>query len=118
MVEALDGLFETLDPEKYIPVMTLMGNALFGRVSSIAGAREKMIEDIIMQVLSEHNLRRLAAESLYELETTSGGDNLPVVFRERIGFSRASIKKPDSLILYNSLASHNQQTREQASEYQ
>ena len=40
MLQALDGLFETIDPQRFIPVMTLMGNAIFGRISNMAGARE------------------------------------------------------------------------------
>ena len=111
MIEELDGLFKTIDPDKYIPVMTLMGNAIFGRISKMAGARKKLIEDIVVDVISEHGLRRLAAESIYDLETTSGGDNLPTIFKERLAFSRASIKKPDTLILANSLASHDSETR-------
>ena len=111
MVQALGDLFETIDPDKYIPIMTVMGNALFGRISSIAGAREKKIEDIVVEVISEHGLRRLAAESIYDLVTSSGGDNLPAVFKERIAFSRAGIKKPDILILGNSLASHDSDER-------
>ena len=112
MVDALDGLFETIDPQKYIPVMTVMGNALFGRISSMVGARENLIEDIVVDVLSENGLRRLVAESIYDMVTTSGGANLPAVFRERIAFSRAGIKKPDILILRNSLASHDSDSRD------
>ncbi len=112
MVQALEKTFEPLNPENYIPVMSVMGNALFGRISRMAGAREKMIEDTIVDVLSEQGLRRLVAELIYDLETSSGGDNLPAVFRERIAFSRAGIKKPDILILGNSLASHDNEARE------
>ncbi|MBX2880815.1 MAG: hypothetical protein KTR32_12815, partial [Granulosicoccus sp.] len=112
MVQELGGLFETIDPDRYIPVMTLMGNALFGRISDMAGARENLIEDLIVDVVSEHGLRRLAAESIYDLVTSAGGDNLPAVFRERVAFSRAGIKKPDILILANSLASHDSESRD------
>ena len=112
MLRALDGLFEPIDSNRYIPAMTLMGNAIFGRISSMAGAREKLIEDTVVNVLSEHGLRRLAAESIFDLTTSMGGENLPVVFRERIAFSRAGIKKPDILILDNALASHAGETRE------
>ena len=42
---------------------------------------------------------------------THSGDNLPAVFRERIAFSRAGIKKPDILILDNALASHDGDAR-------
>lgn len=111
MVEELGDLFETIDSQKYMPVMTLMSNAIFGRISKMAGARENLIEDIVVEVLSEHGLRRLAAESIYDVVTSSGGDNLPAIFRERIAFSRAAIKKPDILILANSLASHDSETR-------
>ena len=111
MVEELGDMFEPLDPEKYIPVMTLLGNAIFGRISSTAGAREKEIEDLIVDVINEHGLRRIAAQSIFQLETTQGGENLPAVFRERIAFSRAGIKKPDILILGNALASHPDEQR-------
>jgi len=106
MVAGLDGMFETIDPLKYVPVMSVLGNAVFGRISSMAGAREKQVEDIVVEVLNEKGLRRLAAQSIFDLATSQGGENLPAVFRERIAFSRAGIKKPDILILGNALASH------------
>ena len=112
MVQALNGLFETIDPKKYISVMTVMGNALFGRISIMAGAREKTVEDVVIDVLSEHGLRRLLAESIYDVATSSGGSNIPAVLRERISFSRAAIKRPDILILRNSLASHESKARD------
>ena len=112
MVEALNNLFETIDPKKYYPVMTLMGNAIFGQISRVAGAREALIEDIIVDVLSKHGLRRLAAQTIHDLDTSLGGANLPAVFRERVAFSRAGIKKPDVLILENSLASLDAEARE------
>ena len=59
-----------------------------------------------------YGLRRLAAQTIYDLDTSLGGANLPAVFRERIAFSRAGIKKPDILILGNSLASHDSDARE------
>ena len=112
MVQGFAGLFETIDPQRYIPAMTVMGNAIFGQISSIAGAREKLIEDTVVDVLSEHGFRRLAAQSIFDVETSSGGANLPVDFRERVAFSRAGIKKPDILILGNALASHTGEERD------
>ena len=113
MVTQLDGLFATLDPGRYIPVMSVLGNAIFGRISGMAGAREKLIEDTIVDVITEHGLRRLVAQSIYDVVTTQGGENLPAVFRERMAFSRASIKKPDILILGSALASHDAEARAQ-----
>jgi len=111
MVEKLDGLFKPIEPQQYFPVMSVLGNAIFGRISSLAGAREKLVEDTIVDVLTEHGLRRLVAQSLYDVPTTQGGENLPAVFRERIAFSRAGIKKPDILIFRDALASHDADAR-------
>ena len=116
MVSELDGLFQTFNPQRYIPVMTVLGNAIFGRISSMAGAREKLVEDILVEVLTEHGLRRLAAQSIYGLVTAQGGENLTTVVRERAAFSRAGIKKPDILILNNALASHDKDARTQTRE--
>ncbi|MFT5798720.1 MAG: ABC-type multidrug transport system fused ATPase/permease subunit/CRP-like cAMP-binding protein [Candidatus Azotimanducaceae bacterium] len=116
MVSALGEMFEPIDPLEYIPVMSVLGNAIFGRVSNMAGAREKLVEDIVVDVLSEMGVRRLAAQSIFDLVTTQGGENLPAVFRERIAFSRAGIKKPDVLILGNALASHDEKERSEMRE--
>lgn len=111
LVKDLNGLFRPLDPNEYIPIMTLMGNALFGRVSAMAGARELDVENIIIDVLNEHGLRRKTAQSMHDLTTGLGGVNLPPVFRERAAFSRATIKRPDILIMENALASHDAESR-------
>ncbi len=111
MLEALDGLFVKLDQNSYLPSLTLMDNAIFGRISSMEGSRKRLIEDVVVDVLRENGLRRQAAQSIYDLVTTRGGDNLPTVFRERLAFSRAGIKKPDILILGNAIASHNAEAR-------
>ncbi len=111
MLESMDGLFEKLDQDSYIPSLTLMDNAIYGRISSMEGSRDKLIEDVVVDVLSENGLRRQAAQSIYDLVTTRGGENLPTVFRERVAFSRAGIKKPNILILGNALASHNAEAR-------
>ncbi len=112
MIRKLDGLFETIDPKKYYSVMTVMENAIFGKISSTAGTRKLMVENIIVDVLNENGLQRLAAQTIYDLDTSLCGTNLPAVFKERIAFSRAGIKKPDILILKNSLASHDAEARE------
>jgi len=112
MVQALGGLFETIDPKKYSPTLTVIDNAIFGRISRMDSVRLRTVEDIIVDVLGQHGLLQLMAQSIYDLDTTLGGENLPAVFRERVAFSRAGIKKPDILILGNSLASHDAHDRD------
>ncbi len=116
ILEELDGLFERISEDKYIPVMTVLGNAIFGRISGMAGAREQQVEDIVVEIINEHGWRRQVAQSIFDLEMGIGGENLPAVFRERAAVSRAGIKKPDILILQAALSSHDPDSRAQMRE--
>ena len=108
---AMGGLFVPVKPELFVPRLTVMENALYGRVSVMAGAQAEKIEDLVAEVLNEAGLRRGAAAIIYDLPTGLGGNNLPTVFQERAAFSRAGIKRPDILILDKALASHDSESR-------
>lgn len=108
---SFDGLFIPVVPETYVPRLTVMENALYGRVSLMAGAHAEEIEDTVAEVLIEAGLTRRLAAIIYDLPTGLGGANLPTVFQERAAFSRAAIKRPDILILDKVLASHDSESR-------
>ncbi|MDX1741967.1 MAG: ABC transporter ATP-binding protein/permease, partial [Ruegeria sp.] len=108
---ALEGMFVPLSPDSYIPRLTVMENALYGRVSLMAGAHADEIEDVVAEAMNEAGLRRRAASTMFDLPTGLGGNNLPTVFQERAAFSRAGIKRPDILILDKALASHDSESR-------
>ena len=105
-------LFVAVGPDVYIPRMTVVENAIYGRVSMMAGARADEIEDVVAEVLAEHGLRQRVSAIMYDLPTGLGGTNLPTVFQERAAFSRAAIKRPDILILDKALASHDAESRQ------
>ena len=107
----MDGMFVPVMPDVYLPRLTAMENALYGRVSLMAGAKAEEIEDLVAEVLNEAGLRRRAAAIIYDLPSGLGGNNLPTVFQERVAFSRAGIKRPDVLILDKALASHDSESR-------
>lgn len=111
IVAKLDGLFEKIDHTKYIPVMTVLGNAIFGRISNMAGAKEEQIENVLVEIINEHGWRRQIAQSIFDLEMGIGGTNLPSIFRERAAISRAGIKRPDILILQSALSSYDAERR-------
>jgi putative ABC transport system ATP-binding protein len=111
ILEEMGDLFARLDEQEYVPVMTVLGNAIFGRISGMPGARKQKIEDIVVEVINAHGCRRQVAQSIFDLEMGIGGANLPVVFRERAAISRAGIKKPDILILQSALTSHDSDSR-------
>ena len=104
-------LFAPVDPERFLPRMTVIENAIFGRVSMMAGSKAGEIENVVAEVLNAHGLRRDVTAILYDLPTGLGGSNLPAVFQERTAFNRAAIKRPDILILDKVLASHDADSR-------
>ena len=108
---AMDGMFVPLQPDLYLPRLTVLENALYGRISQMAGSQADAIEDLVAEVLNEAGLRRRAAAIIYDLPSGLGGNNLPTVFQERAAFSRAGIKRPDILILDKALASHDSESR-------
>ncbi len=107
----LEGMFVPVAPDVYLPRLTALENALYGRVSLMAGAKAEEIENLVAEVLNEAGLRRRAAAIIYDLPSGLGGNNLPTVFQERVAFSRAGIKRPDILILDKALASHDSESR-------
>lgn len=108
---SLNGLFIPVTPDVYVPRLTVIENALYGRISIMAGAHADEIEEVVAEVLNEAGLRRRAAAIIYDLPSGLGGNNLPTVFQERAAFSRAGIKRPDILILDKALASHDSESR-------
>lgn len=109
--EHLGDMFVPMDPDTYVPRLTVIENAIYGRVSMMAGARADEIEDVVAEVLNAHGLRRRIAAITYDLPAGLGGANLPSVLQERAAFSRAGIKRPDILIMDNALASHDSPSR-------
>ena len=112
MRERMKDLFVPVSMENYLPRLTVMENVLYGRISGMAGVQGELIEDIVVDLLDKHGLKRLVSETILDIRTGLGGANMASVFQERAAFSRAGVKKPDILILDNVLASHDFETRQ------
>ncbi|UOA28757.1 ABC transporter transmembrane domain-containing protein [Pseudosulfitobacter sp. DSM 107133] len=110
----MSDMFVPIAPENYFPRLTILENALYGRVSAFAGARFKDIEILVSEVLEENGLQGLVAETIFDIPTGLGGIKIPTVLQERVAFSRAAIKRPDILVLDRALASHNSVQRSAA----
>lgn len=104
-------MFIPIHPETYVPRLTVVENAIFGRVSAMAGAKAEEIENLVADVLNEHGLRRQVSAIIYDLQTGLGGAKLPTILQERAAYSRAGIKRPDILLLDTVLASHDSESR-------
>jgi len=105
------GVFRRLRADEYARKLTVLENALFGRVATHAGAKGQAVEDVVADVMADHDLKARLALTIYDLPTGLGGALLAPVFRERAAFTRAAIKRPDVLILERVLASHDADSR-------
>ncbi|MEO0623474.1 MAG: ABC transporter transmembrane domain-containing protein [Pseudomonadota bacterium] len=103
--------FDALDPERPTAGLTVLENAIYGKIAFAAGVGEAKLRDLVTEVLIEAGLKEAIAATIFDVETGLGGSNLPPVAHERIGFVRAAIKRPDILVLDRALASHSQEER-------
>ena len=111
LIAETEGLFQPLKEQAYFARLSVLENALFGRISLRAGARAAQVEAVVAEVLKSHGLQKRLALILYDLPTGLGGSMLEPVFQERAAFTRAAIKRPDILILDKALASHSAENR-------
>lgn len=109
--EKTAAMFVHISPENYFPRLTLLENAIYGRMSAQAGNKAELVREIVTDVLAKNELRRLVAETIFDLPSGLGGANLAAVFQERAAFSRAGIKRPDVLVLDKAIASHDAESR-------
>ena len=112
----MGDMFIAITPETYLPTLSVAENAIFGRVSMLAGASAGAVEQVVAEVLTERGLRRAAAAIVYDMPTGLGGANLPLTLHERTAFTRAAIKRPDILVADTVLASHDHDARVRARE--
>lgn len=104
-------MFVPVSPETYLPRLTVLENALYGRVSLHAGSRAQDVEDVVAELLSDEGLRWRIARLIFDLHTGMGGANLSKTLHERAAFSRAALKRPDLLIFDRVLESHDSAAR-------
>ena len=107
----LSDKFVQIAPENYLPRLTILENALYGRISMQAGAKTEKIEAVVAEIMTEEDLRRAVAETVFDFPTGIAGSNIPTVFHERVALSRAALKRPDILILDRTLASNDAEAR-------
>lgn len=109
--KSLGDLFTPLDAGGFAPGLSVLENALFGKVSGEAGARADELRRLIADVLVEGGAQELVVQLIYDMPISLNGANLPALFAEPLSFSRATIKKPDILILEQALASYGMETQ-------
>ena len=120
MRERARDMFVPITPDQYLPRLTILENVLYGRISAVAGLQADLVLDVVSDVFKKHGLQQDVALNVFDLPVSIGGSNIAMMFQERAGFSRAAMKRPDILILNQSLAGHDaeslQRLRDKVSE--
>ena len=109
--ESLQGLFTPISPDAPIAGLTVLENALFGKIAEAGGKRGEELRQIVVDALYEAELDGLVLDLIFRMPLTLGGTNLPALLTETLAISRATIKRPQVLILDNVLTSFDAGTR-------
>ena len=109
--QSLAGLFAPLDPEAYAPGITVLENAMFGKISEASGGRADELRKVVTDALIEAGLKGEIMQLIFDVPIALSGQGLPAYFAEPLSFSRATIKRPDLLILDQAFASFDRQTQ-------
>ena len=102
----MGDLFTPLRADQCVAGLTVLENALFGKISETAGAKGDELRRVVADTLMEAGIDRLVPGLIFDMPIALGGANLPALYAELLAVSRASIKRPDILILDAVLASY------------
>ncbi len=70
----------------------------------VAGLRADLVMDVVSDVFKEHGMKQDVTVNAFNIPTQIAGSNISTEFQERAAFSRAAIKRPDIMVLDQSLA--------------
>jgi len=93
------------DPDSFNPEASLRDNILFGRaVSGVADGPER-IGDTFRGILDKLDMNDLVFEAGLEFTVGTAGRRLTTTQRQKVGLTRALLKRPDLLIVNHALSS-------------
>jgi putative ABC transport system ATP-binding protein len=97
--EELQGTVEFFDAEKYNAAATLQDNILFGKVIYGQAQAQNKVAEMITETLKALNLTEAVMEAGLNYHVGVAGSRLSGSQRQKIGFARAIIKRPDALVV-------------------
>ncbi len=100
------GLFTPLCADQCMPALTVLENALFGKISESAGSKADEVRSLVADKLTEAGIDRLVPGLIFDTPISLGGTNLPNDYAELLAVSRATIKQPHILVLDSVLTSY------------
>ena len=110
--DSLGEVFTPILADAPVAGLTVLENALFGKIADNAGGKAEDLRQIVVAALYDAQLDGLVLDLIFRMPLTLGGGNLPALLTETLAISRATIKRPQVLILDNVLSSYEAATRE------
>ncbi|MEW9919994.1 ABC transporter transmembrane domain-containing protein [Marimonas sp. MJW-29] len=108
---SLSEVFSPISADAPVAGLTVLENALFGKIAETAGKNADALRQIVVDALYEANLDGLVLDLIFDMQLSLGGTNLPTLLTETLAISRATIKRPQVLILDNVLMSYDDAAR-------
>ena len=111
LMGSLSDIFARLDQDRFAPGLTVLENALFGKISDSSGARGDELRRLVSEILVKNGARDMVVELIFDLPIALGGQGLPASYAEPLAFARATVKRPDILLLDQAMVSYDLETR-------
>lgn len=111
LLKSLGDSFVPFSEDSFAPTLTVLENALFGKISDAAGAKADDVRKLVSDLMVREGLRDKVVELIFDMPIAVGGQGLAASFAEPLAFCRATIKRPDILILDTAMASYDIETR-------
>ncbi|MBY6067425.1 cyclic nucleotide-binding domain-containing protein [Leisingera aquaemixtae] len=111
LLKTLGTGFAPFQEDAITPSLTVLENALFGKISDAAGAKGDEVRKLVSDLMVREGLRDQVVELIFDMPIAVGGQGLAASFAEPLAFCRATIKRPDILILDSAMASYDLETR-------
>ncbi len=108
----MEDLYAPITPDGHLVGLSVLENALCGKVSDSAGTRGDDLRRVVSEVLDAEGVNQLVLELVFDVPIALGGANLPALFAEPLSISRATIKRPDLLIMDQVMASYDADAQE------
>ena len=110
---SMKDVFVPMASDKPVAGLSVLENVLFGRISQAASRKADELRAIVSDVLHKAGLDGPVLGLIFDMPVALGGSNLPAQVSEPLAVSRATIKRPDILILDSVLNSHGADVRQQ-----
>jgi ABC-type multidrug transport system fused ATPase/permease subunit len=109
--DSMQDMFAPLDVTAPVEGMTVLENAMFGKIREGAGTDTEALQELVAAQLRGAGLESAVLHLLFDVPLSIGGANLSAQLSEPLALSRATIKRPDVLVLDGVLASFDAKLR-------